>query len=53
MKAIKTGDGVAAARAMMMLYPKEKRLFLKIPILKNYYRQFINFISGLCEILKN
>lgn len=27
MKAIKTGDGVAAARAMMMLYPKEKRLF--------------------------
>jgi hypothetical protein len=26
MKAIKTGDGVAAARAMMMLYPKEKRL---------------------------
>ena len=27
MKAIKTGDAVAAARAMMMLYPKEKRLF--------------------------
>ncbi len=27
MKAIKTGDGVAGARAMMMLYPKEKRLF--------------------------
>jgi methyltransferase (TIGR00027 family) len=27
MKAIKTGDGVAAGRAMMMLYPKEKRLF--------------------------
>jgi len=27
MKAIKTGDGVAAARAMMMLYSKEKRLF--------------------------
>ena len=27
MKAIKTGYGVAAARAMMMLYPKEKRLF--------------------------
>ena len=27
MKAIKTGNGVAAARAMMMLYSKEKRLF--------------------------
>ena len=27
MKAIKTGYGVAAIRAMMMLYPKEKRLF--------------------------
>jgi len=27
MNAIKTGYGVAAARAMMMLYPKEKRLF--------------------------
>ena len=27
MKAIKTGYGVAAGRAMMMLYPKEKRLF--------------------------
>jgi len=27
MKAIKTGDGVAVARSMMMLYPKEKRLF--------------------------
>ncbi len=27
MKAIKTGDGVAASRALMMLYPKEKRLF--------------------------
>jgi len=27
MKAIKTGYGVAAVRAMMMLYPKEKRLF--------------------------
>ena len=27
MKAIKTAGGVAAARAMMMSYPKEKRLF--------------------------
>jgi len=27
MNAIKTGYGVAVARAMMMLYPKEKRLF--------------------------
>jgi methyltransferase (TIGR00027 family) len=27
MKAIQTGDGVAMARAMMMLYPKEKRLY--------------------------
>jgi len=27
MKAIKTGAGVAMARSIMMLYPKEKRLF--------------------------
>ena len=43
MKAIKTGDGVAMVRAMMMLYPKEKRLYEDryseklLPLLYRFY----------------
>jgi methyltransferase (TIGR00027 family) len=43
MKAIKTGDGVAMVRAMMMLYPEEKRLYEDhyseklLPLLYRFY----------------
>ncbi len=45
MKAIKTGDGVAILRAMMMLYPKEKRLYedrYSEKLLPLLYRFFLN-----------
>jgi methyltransferase (TIGR00027 family) len=49
MKAIKTGAGVAMVRSMMMLYPKEKRLFedpfsekLLPPFYKFYIRRMRN-----------
>jgi methyltransferase (TIGR00027 family) len=45
MKAIKTGDGVAMIRAMMMLYPKEKRLYedhYSKNLLPLLYRFFLN-----------
>ena len=45
MKAIKTGDGVAMVRAMMMLYPEEKRLYedrFSEKLLPLLYRFYLN-----------
>jgi len=58
MKAIKTGDGVAVARAMMMAYPKEKRLYedpYSEKLLTPFYKMFMIFMrnpKGLDSIMK-
>ena len=49
MKAIKTGAGVAMVRSMMMLYPKEKRLFedpFSEKLLPPFYKFYIRLMRN-------
>jgi len=53
MKAIKTGAGVAMARSIMMLYPKEKRLFedpYSEKLLPPFYKFYLKLMRNLKKL---